>query len=176
MEKEVRNLADIEKKAFNIRLNMQLTQREFAKLLGISASYVSNWENGCNEIPVVLLNKICNIADVSFDYMMGLTKIVNKNVIKLDKIDKVFLGAKLKEIRKSNKYTQEKFAKRINTHRFLISDYETGRKAISTADLKQICETFGYSADYCVGKLKTCVRYDPISKIKPKDIKELVKA
>ena len=82
MEKEVRNLADIEKKAFNIRLNMQLTQREFAKLLGISASYVSNWENGYNEIPVVLLNKICNIADVSFDYMMGLTKIVNKNVIK----------------------------------------------------------------------------------------------
>lgn len=174
MEKEVRNLATVEERTYNIRLHMHLTQREFANILGISASYVSNWENGYNEVTVVLLNKICNMANVSFDYMMGLSNSINDNIIKVEYIDKKYLGAKIREIRKANKCTQEKLANKINTHRFLISDYETGRKAISVADLKQICETFGYSADYCVGKLKTCIKYEPVNKIKTKEIKELV--
>ena len=59
MEKE-RNLASVEEKAYQIRIKREMTQSEFAKLLGISTSYVSNWENGYNEITVVLLNKICN--------------------------------------------------------------------------------------------------------------------
>jgi len=98
MEKEVRNLATVEEKAYNIRLHLNLTQRELAKLLDISASYVSNWENGYNEITVVLLNKICNIADVSFDYMMGLSNFVNNDVIKIPTVDKKYLGARIREI------------------------------------------------------------------------------
>ena len=147
MEKE-RNLASVEEKAYQIRIKKEMTQSEFAKLLGISTSYVSNWENGYNEITVVLLNKICNTCYVTFDYMMGLSKKNNSNVVMLDEIDKKYLGKRLKDIRRNAKLTQEKMAKKINTYRFLISDYETGRKSISTADLKQICETFGYSADW----------------------------
>lgn len=173
MEKE-RNLAFIEEKAYQIRIKMEMTQSEFAQLLGISTSYVSNWENGYNEITVALLNKICNTCHVTFDYMMGLTKKRNSNVFMVDEIDKKYLGRCLKEIRKSQRLTQEKMAKKMNTYRFLISDYETGRKSISTADLKQICETFGYSADWCVGKLNECVRYKPVYKIKAKDVKDLM--
>lgn len=173
MEKE-RNLAYTEEMALKIRIKKGLTQSEFAKILHISPSYVSNWENGYNEITIVLLNKICNIGDVSFDYMMGFTKDINNNIIKLDNIDKKYLGKKLKEIRKNVGLTQEKMAKKINTYRFLISDYETGRKSISTADLKQICETFGYSADWCVGKINDCIRYKPVKKMKIKEVKNLI--
>lgn len=173
MEKE-RNLASIEEKAFQLRIREDLTQNEFAKLLGVSTSYVSNWENGYNEIPIVLLNKICNLCNVGFDYMMGLSKKKSINIVKLDSIDKKYLGKRLKDIRKVEGLTQEKMAKKINTYRFLISDYETGRKTISTADLKQICETFGYSADWCVGKLEECVRYKPVRKMKAKDMKEMI--
>lgn len=173
MEKE-RNLASIEEKAYQIRLKMEMTQSEFAKLLGISTSYVSNWENGYNEITVALLNKICNTCHVTFDYMMGLSKKKNSNVVRLDEIDKKYLGKRLKDIRRNAKLTQDKMAKKINTYRFLISDYETGRKSISTADLKQICETFGYSADWCVGKLDECVRYKPVEKLKTKEMKEMI--
>ncbi len=173
MEKE-RNLASVEEKAYQIRIKREMTQSEFAKLLGISTSYVSNWENGYNEITVVLLNKICNTCYVTFDYMMGLSKKNNSNVVMLDEIDKKYLGKRLKDIRRNAKLTQEKMAKKINTYRFLISDYETGRKSISTADLKQICETFGYSADWCVGKLSECVRYKPVEKLKTKDMKDMI--
>lgn len=176
MEKENRNLALIEENAYRMRLKFGYTQKEFADILGVSTSYVSNWENGYNEITVTLLNKICNVCNTTFDYMMGLSDIIYSEIIPLDYIDKKFLGKRLREIRKTNLYTQEKMAKKINTHRFLISDYEIGRKAISTADLKQICETFGYSADWCVGRVATCIRYEPINKIKTKEIKELVQS
>ena len=172
MEKE-RNLAFVEEKAYQMRLKMNVTQYEFAKLLDVSTSYVSNWENGYNEITIVILNKICNICHVSFDYMMGFTKKVQDTIF-LKEIDKKYLGSKLREIRKKENLTQEKMAKKINTHRFLISDYEIGRKSISTADLKQICETFGYSADYCVGKIKECIRYKPVKKLKPREMKDLI--
>lgn len=65
-------------------------------------------------------------------------------------------------------------AKKINNHRFLISDYETGRKRISTVDLKQICETFEYNADYCVRKIHECLRYQPVKKLKARDVKRLI--
>ena len=173
MEKE-RNLASIEEKAYQLRITKEMTQKEFAKMLDVSISYVSNWENGYNEITIPLLNKICNICDVSFDFMMGFSKKKN-GTSKIEEVDKKYLGKRLKEIRKNEGLTQEKMAKRINTYRFLISDYETGRKSISTADLKQICETFGYSADWCLGKLNKKIKYKTNKKIKPKEIKKLIK-
>ena len=172
MEKE-RNLASIEEKAYQLRITKEMTQKEFAKMLDVSISYVSNWENGYNEITIPLLNKICNICDVSFDFMMGFSKKKN-GTSKIEEVDKKYLGKRLKEIRKNEGLTQEKMAKRINTYRFLISDYETGRKSIRTADLKQICETFGYSADWCVGKIKDCIRYKPVKKLKARDVKGLI--
>ena len=64
MEKE-RNLASVEEKAYLIRIEKGLTQGQMAQLLGISTSYVSNWENGYNEITIVLLNKtICSFMDI----------------------------------------------------------------------------------------------------------------
>lgn len=172
MEKE-RNLASVEERAYQIRIENEYTQKEFAKILDVSISYVSNWENGYNEITIPILNKICNAWNVSFDYMMGFTTKKN-NVSKILIVDRKYLGKRLREIRKNENLTQEKMAKKINTYRFLISDYETGRKSISTADLKQICETFGYSADWCVGKISDCIRYKPVHKLKAKDMKELI--
>lgn len=171
MEKE-RNLASIEEKTYQIRITNGYTQKEFAKILNVSTSYVSNWENGYNEITIPILNRICNVWNVSFDYMMGFS--TNNATNKIKDVDKKYLGRKIREIRKQEGLTQEKMAKKINTYRFLISDYETGRKSISTADLKQICETFGFSADWCVGKINECIRYKPVKKLKAKDMKNLI--
>ena len=171
MEKE-RNLASIEEKTYQIRITNGYTQKEFAQILNVSTSYVSNWENGYNEITIPILNRICNVWNVSFDYMMGFS--TNNATNKIKDVDKKYLGRKIREIRKQEGLTQEKMAKKINTYRFLISDYETGRKSISTADLKQICETFGFSADWCVGKINECIRYKPVKKLKAKDMKNLI--
>lgn len=45
---------------------------------------------------------------------------------------------------------------------------------ISTADLKQICETFGVSSDYIVGNIAVLVSREKVTKIKPKDFKEII--
>lgn len=45
---------------------------------------------------------------------------------------------------------------------------------ISTADLKQICETFGVSADYVVGNTDINIKREKKIKIKTKEIKEKI--
>ena len=89
-------------------------------------------------------------------------------------LDLKYLGIKLKETRKSLGLTQERFAKKLDTKRSSISYYEIGKMMISTADLKQICETFGISSDYLIGNTDTFIIRTKINKIKIKDIKELI--
>ena len=174
MEKESRNITCIETKARNIRIKYHLTQKEFGEFLGISKSYVSDIENGYSGLSVEHINKICNYANVSFDYMFGFVDNVPKNILKIEKINLKLLGLHLKQIRKELNFTQEKLAKKLNISRTLITHYERGNRIISTADLKGICEISGYSADWCVGKLNSCVKRDQKKKIKPKEMKELL--
>lgn len=176
MEKEIRNITVVEEKAREIRIDKELTQKEFGNILGISKSYVSDIENGYTGLTIEQINKICNFADVTFDYMFDFCKEMNKHVIKVEKINLKILGSNLKAIRKDLNYTQEKLASKLNVSRTLITHYEKGIRKISTADLKQICEISGYSADWCVGKLNECIKREQIKKIKPKEIKELIGA
>ncbi len=165
MEKE-RNLADVEAKALDIRLQSNMTQRQLARELNVSPSYVSNWENGYNELNIQTLNKFCNYYNVCFDYMFGLSNINHTNIIKVEKISLDVLGSRLRNIRKELKLTQDKTAEKMVTNRSLISYYELGRKMMSTADLKQFCKVFGCGADYCVGRLDNIIYYKPVDKIK----------
>lgn len=174
MEKENRNITIIEEKARNIRINKGLTQKEFGDILGISKSYVSDIENGYTGLSIEHINKICNYADVTFDYIFDFCKEININTIKIEKINLKTLGSNLKTIRKNLGITQEKMASKLNVSRTLITHYEAGNREIRTADLKQICEMSGYSADWCVGKLNECQKREQIKKIKPKEIKELI--
>lgn len=42
-----------------------LSQKEFAKLIGVTNSRVSNWEQGTHRPDVNILSNICNVLDVS---------------------------------------------------------------------------------------------------------------
>ena len=174
MEKEFRNITVVEEKVRNIRLNLNMTQKDFGKILGISKSYMSDIENGYTGLSIEHINKICNFTEVSFDYLFGFSKVTDKEVIKIEKINLKLLGNHLRSIRKELNLTQEKLASKLNVSRTLITHYERGVRTIRTADLKQICELSGYSADWCIGKLKKCPRRKAIVKIKPKEIKKLI--
>lgn len=174
MEKEIRNITVIEDRARNLRLKMGLTQKEFGNILGISKSYVSDIENGYTGLSIEHINIICNHCRVSFDYMLGFCDKINRNVIKIDRIDLKLLGNHIKEIRKELNYTQDKLAKKLNISRPLIAHYERGIRTIRTADLKGLCEISGYSADWYVGKLLVKMKIKPPKKIKAKEIKTLI--
>lgn len=174
MEKEVRNITDVEARARNIRIKHGLTQKEFGHILGISKSYVSDIENGYTGLSIEHINTICNNYNVSFDYMFGFCERVNRNIIKVEKIDLKLLGSHIKEIRKELGFTQDKLSQKLNISRPLVTHYEKGIRTISTADLKGFCELTGASADWCVGKLNKKIKYKTNKKIKPKEIKELM--
>ena len=175
MEKYDRSLSIVEDKARNIRIDAGLTQKEFGNILGISKSYLSDMENGYTGLSIEHINKICNFFNVSFDFMFDFTKIIDKDIIKIEKINLKILGNNMKTIRKDLNLTQEKLAKELNVSRSLVTHYENGNRTIATADLKQICELSGYSADWCLGKKTKCIKRKVNKKIKAKEIKELIK-
>lgn len=170
-----KNVTVIEERIFNIRERIGYTQEELAKKLGVSRSLVNNWENGYANISLKQLIKLAYIYQVPIDYLLGIIEeIDNYEYHYIDTMDLKSIGLKLKEIRKTNKMTQDKFAQKIDTKRSSISYYEIGKMMISTADLKQICETFGVSADYIVGNINNNITRDKKQKLKVKDIKEKV--
>ena len=107
------------------------------------------------------------ILEILFTLMINQIHYINT-------MDLKSIGLKLKDIRKKANLTQEKFAKKIDTKRSSISYYEIGKMMISTADLKQICETFGVSADYVVGNTDINIKREKKIKIKTKEIKEKI--
>lgn len=170
-----KNVTVIEERIFNIRERIGYTQEELAKKLGVSRSLVNNWENGYANISLKQLIKLAYIYQVPIDYLLGIIEEIDDYKYHyIDTMDLKSIGLKLKEIRKTNKMTQDKFAQKIDTKRSSISYYEIGRMMISTADLKQICETFGVSADYIVGNINNNITRDKKQKLKVKDIKEKV--
>lgn len=156
-----------------IRERIGYTQTEVAHSLKISRSLVNNWENGFVNISLKQLIKLASFYQIPIDYLLGIIDEIDSNhYYYINEMDLKSIGLKLKDIRKKANLTQEKFAQKIDTKRSSISYYEIGKMMISTADLKQICETFGVSADYIVGNTDINIKRNKKNKIKTKEIKE----
>ena len=56
-----------------IRNDHHDTQLQLSKKLGVAKSSVSNWEQGKSEPGFDILCKICQIYDVSSDFLLGLS-------------------------------------------------------------------------------------------------------
>lgn len=170
------NLTIIEIRLKVLRERSGFTQNELAKKLNVSRSLISIWENGLANISLKQLIKLASIYKVPIDYILGIIDDINtKEKFKyIQEINLKYIGEKLREIRKKEKLTQEHFAKIIDTKRSSISYYEIGKMMISTADLKQICETFGHSADYIVGNTNNCLKRNKKEKLSTKKIKSYI--
>lgn len=57
----------IAKNIVKFRKSIPMTQKEFAKRLGVTQSRVSNWEHGTNSPDIEMLFKICKIFNISID-------------------------------------------------------------------------------------------------------------
>ena len=135
----------------DLRTEELLTQKDIANKLNISRSTYKDYELQIKIIPIEHLNTLSNIYNVSIDYILGLsdTKIKKKSK---KNIDVELFKNRIKNFRKENKLTQEKLANTFNTSHSMISDYENGKKIISTPFLYTICKKYNISADYLLGK------------------------
>lgn len=133
----------------------KITASSIATYLGISKKTLSNYVNGDAYIPLTHLNKLCNFFNVSLDYLLGLTQEENyKDNIKIDNLDSISIGKRLKETRKNLKISQEQVANIIGVNKSSISRYEQGNTLILTICLYTYCQKYNISSDYIIGKNK----------------------
>lgn len=135
----------------DIREELEMTQDEVAKSLECTRSAYSLWEINKNTIPLYYLNKFCNLYNINIDYLVNLSNEKTIN-FKKNEINKIELGAKIKEARKSINYTQEKMAEKLNTTHSVISAYESGKTKVPTLFLIEIAKITNYSLNWFLNK------------------------
>ena len=137
-----------------IRQEYDVTQVQIAKKLGINKSNISKWENGKGAIPLERLNYLCNYYNVTMDYALGLSdKNNNKNIQKVNKLNKQKVGERLRKIRKNNHLPLRAIAEDLNTIPSTLAYYERGRTLIQTSFAYQICQQYHISLDWLCGRL-----------------------
>lgn len=134
-----------------IREELEITQEEIAKLLGCTRSAYSLWEINKNTIPLFYLNKLSNTLNINIDYLVDLSskKYINFNKTEIDRIE---LGKRIKQARKSINYSQEKLASKLNTTHSVISAYESGKTAIPTLFMIEIAKITNNSLNWFLNK------------------------
>lgn len=55
------------------RLDKHLTQKDLAKMLNVTGNTVHSWETDKQEPSMTMILKICEILDVSLEYLFGKT-------------------------------------------------------------------------------------------------------
>lgn len=61
------------KRIRDLREDNDYTQSQIADLLGTSQTMYARYERGANELPIRHLIKLCDIYNVSADYILGRT-------------------------------------------------------------------------------------------------------
>ncbi|MDO5002892.1 MAG: helix-turn-helix transcriptional regulator [bacterium] len=128
------------------REELEMTQTELGNIFGVSDSTVRGWENAYDTIPLRKLVKFCNQFNYSIDYVLNLTR-ENKHYSKIEKLDKVVIGKKLKSLREKLGLTQQKIADECSISRATYCHYEIGMNLITTLTLYTICKNHKISID-----------------------------
>ncbi|MBR2711095.1 MAG: helix-turn-helix transcriptional regulator [Bacilli bacterium] len=135
-----------------IRDELEMTQNSLSKKLGCTRSAYSLWEINKNTIPLYYLNKLSNILNINIDYLADISQIkyIQFNKVEIDKIE---LGSRIRQARKSINYTQEKLADKLNTTHSVISAYESGKTAVPTLFMIEIAKITKKSLNWFLNKI-----------------------
>jgi len=57
----------------DLREDHDLTQQQVAEYLGTSQTMYARYERGANQLPVKHLIKLCQLYNISADYLLGIT-------------------------------------------------------------------------------------------------------
>lgn len=56
----------------DLREDFDMTQQDVADILGTSQTMYARYERGANELPIRHLLKLCDLYNVSADYILGI--------------------------------------------------------------------------------------------------------
>lgn len=135
-----------------IRENLEMTQKELGVVFGVDESTYRGWETGKDIIPLRHLIRFSNLYEVSIDYLLKLS--ATNTLYEKYKINKEYVGSKLKEVRKKLNLTQSKIAQECMISQTTYSNYEKGYYLVSTITLYTICKKHNISIDNLLGRKK----------------------
>lgn len=135
-----------------IRENLEMTQKELGVVFGVDESTYRGWETGKDIIPLRHLIRFSNLYEVSIDYLLKLS--ATNTLYEKYKINKEYVGSRLKEVRKKLNLTQSKIAQECMISQTTYSNYEKGYYLVSTITLYTICKKHNISIDNLLGRKK----------------------
>ena len=81
------------------RKNKSLTQEQLAEKLGVSINAVSKWERGLNLPDVSLMEKLCEVLDLTLNELFAGEKLTNEEMVRKSEKNIMSLMMTLKQLR-----------------------------------------------------------------------------
>lgn len=127
-----------------LRKDAKMTQKELAKKIHVTHVSISGYESGKRKPNLETLKLLADYFDLTMDSLLNSKK--NKNLLSMSK-----LSVRLKSIRKSKYLSQTQLAKKLNTTKATISNYENAYSTPSNEMLVSISLILDCSIDYLLG-------------------------
>lgn len=134
-----------------LRLDSEKRQGDIAEILNVKRNTYSKWENCINDMPLERSNDLANYYHTSLDYLLGLSN-NHVNIEEKLNIDWDMLSKRILELRTDNKLTQKELSKKLGFPQTTYSQYETGKRKLTTLKLLVIAQYYDISSDYLVGR------------------------
>lgn len=135
----------------DLRDERDLLKKDVAKYIGVVESVYSEWENEKLSVPTKRIYQLANYFEVNIDYMLGISD-KREHIKSNDEINLDLVSLRLKEIRKSLKFTMRDLADKFNTTSSAISNYENSKFLILSSFLIELCKYSKYSIDWVLGR------------------------
>ena len=140
-------------KLYDLRVDYDYKQKDIANYLNVKTDTYSKWERQINDMPLQKVNDLSKKYNVSLDYLLGLSNEKNSKISQ-NNINIPILQKRLKQLRKSKKFSQKDLSKKLGFPQTTYSNYERGSRLITTQKLLLICKFYNVSFDYITGKQK----------------------
>lgn len=117
----------------SLREDADLSQKELAKLLGVSPSTIGMYESGKRTPDSEMLTRICDFFNVTVDYLIGRSNIKNPQCSTYKKTEQGHLTDDEKNILNLYKKLNDKDKAKVEgIMENKISEYEDSKKIISS--------------------------------------------
>lgn len=123
---------------------------ELAKVLKVSKSTYSQWENNKIPIPTKRIIQISNFYKINIDYLLHLSD-TKKSIKPQNNIDLITIGKRLKAIRLELDLTLRELGNKLNIAFSSLASYERGEVLIQSDILISLSKISNYSIDWILG-------------------------
>ncbi len=135
-----------------LRKKNKLKQVDIANLLNMGTPSYYKCEKLINDISLINCNKLANYYNVSIDYLLGISNILQYDNYINKEINFSIMKKRLKQQRQNAGLTQIELSKKIGYSQAVYSDYENGDKIPATSKLLDIVSYYHISMDYILGR------------------------